>query len=188
MFPARRPCGLISIPVTARFSTPCVSGIFRPTGKNTPPCCIRKPPTPGAKLYVQIEGKGGLDLDVISLFPGAHLEGSPRRFARGHGAGACGFASRASCVSPAAASWKGPFWPSVTSGRTPSARWTSARCSSTAGTLNSATARRRIITSRSASASSNISSLCEDIGARAAADSELRHGLPVQFRRALPAR
>ena len=30
--------------------------------------------------------------------------------------------------------------------------------------------------------------LCEDIGAAAAADPELRHGLPVQLRRTLPAR
>ena len=46
-----------------------------------------------ARLAIVMDGKGTVDLDMISLFPGAHLEKSPRRFARRHGAGAGGFAS-----------------------------------------------------------------------------------------------
>ncbi len=139
------------------------------------------------RLRPVLRRPGDVDVDMVSLFPKDTwadrqngLRAGPRPTARRHAARLPALPRRLHRGGPAPRAryqWK------KTIGESPTAA-----ASSTAGTTSSPTGPRPTTSSPSASASSSTSSLAEDIGAEPAADPQLRHGLPVQLRRACAAR
>ena len=120
---------------------------------------------PKARLAIVMEGKGIVDLDMVSLFPRHTWKNRP-------GGLRADMVQALADMQPGFLRFPGGCIVegsrvelAVTSGKKPSARWKNARCSSTAGTPNLSTAPRRIIINRSASASTNISS-CARTSAR----------------------
>ena len=135
-------------------------GNFSPDWKKYTATCI-KDTVRRRCLAIVMDGKAIVDLDMVSLSdtPGK----SSRRFARRHGSGARRFASEVFSVSGGAV--KGGVLERRYQWGNTISRWQTAICSSTAGTTNFSTVPRRTTFNRSASASSQIFSFSEDIGA-----------------------
>ncbi len=96
MSPARRPCGLNFIPATAKFSTRCGSQEFFLRLEKIHRRLASESHRRQGEVVCADRGQGRRGSRLHFALSGAHLEKSPRRFARGHGAGAGRFASRLS--------------------------------------------------------------------------------------------